>query len=87
MHYFVQIKVFFKAGWRCSLVVEPLPRMYEAIASIPDIVQRDQKLELNYQIFYYWIQMDSILDNMSNKVIMQALCIIHSPFLCFEEIC
>lgn len=49
--------------------------MGEATGSIPSTVQRNQKLKLISQIFYNRIEMDPILDTMSNHVIMEAMCI------------
>lgn len=54
--------------------------MGEAMGSIPSTVQRNQKLKLISQIFYNRIEMDPILDTMSNPVIMEAMYIIHSLF-------
>lgn len=62
------------------MVEEHSLRMGEATGSIPSTVQRNQKLKLISQIFYNRIEMDPILDTMSNHVIMEAMCIIHSPF-------
>lgn len=54
--------------------------MGEAMGSIPSTVKRNQKLKVISQIFYNRIEMDPILDTVSNQVIMEAMCIIHNPF-------